>query len=995
MSTEFNWSWVAVPSDTKSESDSIDQSGGSLYTYRAASRGALSAAELSSSIDSISTNINQQWTLWRVYTRPIIDSLPAGAKDQRWRPGTGLPPKIDALTYGVQGTTLFVFNDATADNAYGRYWHTDDERPKTLAEAFEDVYSDIADLETSIESATSTGYDDTDLWHAIGNRYQNASLTSASSSLDARTAVLETNDSQLSDDLYGASEGYLYGWGTPLTYSFTKNIEELLKLHGLAGWQSNPANVTHSDVDFDYIDLDVNATPPADPTGTISRLYMTTNNGTHDARPFIKTYQGNLLDLWLGDVTLEPTGFANQTDSTLSFTASTRTFQISDSGSGSFIYYFKGQPITVSSDPTVVISDTNGLHFIYFDSSGNLVTSMTAWDLSNSVPVAIVIWNTDLDGGTGEGIIGEERHGLTMDWATHEHLHYSLGTQYYSGLGINGYTLDSDTDADVQFGITNGIIQDEDIEIGITHNATPTDRFEQILSDPAEIPVFYRTGASGDWIWDTATTFAFKNTAAGRVNYNNWTGATWAQQEATDNYYVAYWIVASNSLVEPVISIQGQREDSSLSDALDNNSISSVDFGSLPFQETRVLYRVIIRTKNSFGGTRYAKISDITDFRTVGSASGGAYVPVYHGSLDGLGNDDHSQYALLAGRSGGQIFYGSNLASEDLTLDSTSNATKGVINVNSAFAFNTSLSAPAHAEGQVYWDSDDKTLALQTDVSGVVLQVGQEMFVRARNVSGVTINDGEVVYITGATGNRPTVAKAQANSETTAESLGVATADILHQDDGYITIFGYVRDIDLSSFSDGDPLYLDESTAGGLTDTPPTGTNYVIKVGTVLLANVSGILLVDPRVEKTNTTSLTHLKIHDCLEFISTIGADTHSGECSYGTTTPAVTWAQALHMHSDGTWILADADDSDLVPCEALAISTGAGSNKQVIKRGYINSSAWSWTPGGLIYLSTTAGGLTQTKPSTTGDNVQIVGYAETSTTMYFDPQLVVVEVG
>jgi len=50
-----------------------------------------------------------------------------------------------------------------------------------------------------------------------------------------------------------------------------------------------------------------------------------------------------------------------------------------------------------------------------------------------------------------------------------------------------------------------------------------------------------------------------------------------------------------------------------------------------------------------------------------------------HGALTGLANDDHTQYFLLAGRAGGQTGKGGTAASENLTLNSTANATKGSI----------------------------------------------------------------------------------------------------------------------------------------------------------------------------------------------------------------------------------------------------------------------------------------------------------------------------
>ncbi|MFQ5834305.1 MAG: hypothetical protein ACE5HR_00065 [bacterium] len=50
-----------------------------------------------------------------------------------------------------------------------------------------------------------------------------------------------------------------------------------------------------------------------------------------------------------------------------------------------------------------------------------------------------------------------------------------------------------------------------------------------------------------------------------------------------------------------------------------------------------------------------------------------------HSDLSGLANDDHSIYTLLAGRAGGQTLIGGMAASENLTLQSTSHATRGKI----------------------------------------------------------------------------------------------------------------------------------------------------------------------------------------------------------------------------------------------------------------------------------------------------------------------------
>ncbi len=63
-------------------------------------------------------------------------------------------------------------------------------------------------------------------------------------------------------------------------------------------------------------------------------------------------------------------------------------------------------------------------------------------------------------------------------------------------------------------------------------------------------------------------------------------------------------------------------------------------------------------------------------FNYIGSGGPGA---TDHGALTGLADDDHTQYALLAGRSGGQQIYGGTASGNDLTIRTTSNATKGTI----------------------------------------------------------------------------------------------------------------------------------------------------------------------------------------------------------------------------------------------------------------------------------------------------------------------------
>lgn len=103
--------------------------------------------------------------------------------------------------------------------------------------------------------------------------------------------------------------------------------------------------------------------------------------------------------------------------------------------------------------------------------------------------------------------------------------------------------------------------------------------------------------------------------------------------------------------------------------------------------------------------------------------------------------------------------------------------------------------------------------------------------------------------------------------------------------------------------------------------------------------------------------------------------------------------FASALHMDSDGEFILADADAAATMPCQALALGSGTGS-QTVLLYGYIREDDWNWTPGSVLYVSTTAGSITDTAPAGVGDRVQVIGYSVSADVIFFAPSLDLVEV-
>jgi hypothetical protein len=107
-----------------------------------------------------------------------------------------------------------------------------------------------------------------------------------------------------------------------------------------------------------------------------------------------------------------------------------------------------------------------------------------------------------------------------------------------------------------------------------------------------------------------------------------------------------------------------------------------------------------------------------------------------------------------------------------------------------------------------------------------------------RNQSGATITAGTVIYISGATGNKPLISKALATGDaTSAQTYGLLQTDIANNADGYVVVIGNVNNLDTSAFTEGQQLYLSGTTAGTYTSTKPYAPIHLVYVGIVLRAH--------------------------------------------------------------------------------------------------------------------------------------------------------------
>jgi hypothetical protein len=108
---------------------------------------------------------------------------------------------------------------------------------------------------------------------------------------------------------------------------------------------------------------------------------------------------------------------------------------------------------------------------------------------------------------------------------------------------------------------------------------------------------------------------------------------------------------------------------------------------------------------------------------------------------------------------------------------------------------------------------------IQGDLRGATLFKGQ---------AGEALSKGEVVYISGISGNTTVVSKADADDSAKMPAFGVVAADASLNASVSIYTFGRLSGIDTSSFSEGDELFV-STTAGALTSTAPTGESASIQ----------------------------------------------------------------------------------------------------------------------------------------------------------------------
>jgi hypothetical protein len=182
----------------------------------------------------------------------------------------------------------------------------------------------------------------------------------------------------------------------------------------------------------------------------------------------------------------------------------------------------------------------------------------------------------------------------------------------------------------------------------------------------------------------------------------------------------------------------------------------------------------------------------------------------------------------------------------DITYSGTAlpiaNGGTGATTAGAALTNLGAIGSVASADGSVVVT----TVGTAVDLSVSTTSPASVLLEQVRNTTGATLTKGTAVYISGATGQIPTVSKALATSDaTSAQTLGLITNDLANNSNGYVTIIGLVTNLNTSAYTDGQQLYLSPTTAGTLTATKPYAPQHLVYVAIVAHAHpTQGKLIV-------------------------------------------------------------------------------------------------------------------------------------------------------
>lgn len=167
------------------------------------------------------------------------------------------------------------------------------------------------------------------------------------------------------------------------------------------------------------------------------------------------------------------------------------------------------------------------------------------------------------------------------------------------------------------------------------------------------------------------------------------------------------------------------------------------------------------------------------------------------------------------------------------SLDNLTDVTIAGATTNQVLTYNGSTWVNSATQGDMLKSVYD------TDNDGVVDSAAKEVL-HVRNSTGSTIPKGSVVYISGATGQLPTITLADADTEaTSSKTIGLTLEAIPNNSNGTIITSGTFHNVDTSAFADGNTLWLSSTAGQMVATTPPAKPANSVFIGYVAYTHPS------------------------------------------------------------------------------------------------------------------------------------------------------------
>jgi hypothetical protein len=149
-------------------------------------------------------------------------------------------------------------------------------------------------------------------------------------------------------------------------------------------------------------------------------------------------------------------------------------------------------------------------------------------------------------------------------------------------------------------------------------------------------------------------------------------------------------------------------------------------------------------------------------------------------------------------------------------------------------------------KGQLTWNVDEGTIALGKD--SIVNYIGEETVVLCRNASNtVEIPKGTAVRFAGTLGASGRIKVAPMISDGSLPGyvfFGITLQAIASASDGYVSVFGKIKGINTQDYEEGDILWCDPTTPGGLINVEPAAPNLKLAVAAVISKKNNGSIFV-------------------------------------------------------------------------------------------------------------------------------------------------------